>query len=106
MANAPRDLESLEKAVNAAASKAAASWLSFISFATLLMITTGTVTHTQLLFSKPLRLPLVNAELPLSGYFFFAPLFFVIFHFYTMLQIHDLSTKVRAYVRELEEQFP
>jgi hypothetical protein len=43
-----RDLDALEKAVNDAAGRANSLWVSFILFATLVVITTGTVTHKHL----------------------------------------------------------
>jgi hypothetical protein len=41
----PRDLGALEKAVNDAAGRASNLWISFVFFATLIAITTGTVTR-------------------------------------------------------------
>ena len=106
MARDPNDLEALEKAVNEAAGKASGLWLSFISFATLLMITTGTVTHKKLLLEEPLKLPLLNVDLPLISYFVFAPLFFAVFHFYLMLQLDGFAAKMRAYSDMLYAQVP
>ncbi len=106
MAADPKDLGALEKAVNDASGKAGALWLSFISFATLVLITTGTVTHKQLFLEEPLALPLLNAKLPLIGYFVAAPLFFVIFHFYLLLQLEGLATRVRVYDELLRQAHP
>jgi hypothetical protein len=102
----PRDLAGLEKAVNDAAGKAGALWISFIVFATLLIITTGAVTHRHLLLEKALKLPGLGVDVPLISYFIFAPLFFVVFHFYLLLQLEGLAVRTRAYSNVLHELFP
>jgi len=102
----PRDLGALEKAVNDAAGRASNLWISFVFFATLIAITTGTVTHKHLFLELPLKLPVLNVELPLMGYFFAVPLFFVVFHFYMLLQLDGLGAKIEDYNAVLREQHP
>ena len=102
----PRDLGALEKAVNDAAGRASNLWISFVFFATLIAITTGTVTHKHLFLELPLKLPVLNVELPLMGYFFAVPLFFVVFHFYMLLQLDGLAAKIEDYNAVLREQHP
>jgi Pentapeptide repeats (8 copies) len=102
----PRDLGALEKAVNDAAGRASNLWISFVLFATLIAITTGTVTHKHLFLELPLKLPVLNVDLPLMGYFFAVPLFFVVFHFYMLLQLDGLAAKVEDYNAVLREQNP
>src|SRR5262245_22206058 len=106
MGSEPRDLGALEKAVNAAAGRASNLWISFVFFATLIAITTGTVRHKHLFLELPLKLPVLNVELPLMGYFFAVPLFFIIFHFYMLLQLDGLAAKVEDYNAVLREQHP
>src|SRR5690242_4804874 len=93
----PRDLGSLEKAVNDAASRAAAVWLSFIAFSTWLLVSVGTVSHRQLFLEEQLKLPILGVDLPFVGFFLAAPLFFLVFHFYTLLQLQSLAAKVAHY---------
>ena len=102
----PRDLGALEKAVNDAAGRASNLWISFVFFATLIAITTGTVTHKHLFLELPLKLPVLNVELPLIGYFFAVPLFFVVFHFYMLLQLDGLAAKIEDYNAVLREEHP
>jgi hypothetical protein len=102
----PRDLGALEKAVNDAASLARGLWITFVSFATLIAITTGTVTHKHLLLELPLKLPLLNVDLPLIGYFVAVPLFFVVFHFYVLLQLDGLAAKIDDYNALLHDEIP
>jgi uncharacterized protein YjbI with pentapeptide repeats len=102
----PRDLAALEKAVNDAAGRAGSVWLSFITLGTYLLITTGSVTHKHLFLEKELRLPVFAVDLPLVGFFVAGPLLFVIFHFYTLLQLHGLASKIAQYEVVLREAVP
>jgi hypothetical protein len=91
MTTDPRDLSALEKAVNDASGKAATLWISFVTSATVLAITTGTVSHKMLLLEEPVQLPLLNVKLPLLAYFYATPLFFLVYQFYVMLQLDGLA---------------
>jgi hypothetical protein len=102
----PKELAALEKAANEAAGKAGALWLSFISFAILVLITTGTATHRHLLLELPLKLPLLNVDLPLESYFFFTPLIFIVFHFYLLLQLDGLAARTATYNTILHQRYP
>ena len=77
-----------------------------VLFATLVVITTGTVTHKYLFLELPLKLPVLNVDLPLIGYFVALPLFFVVFHFYVLLQLDGLTAKITAYNVVLRQEHP
>src|SRR6266508_4477885 len=102
----PRDVAALEKAVNDAAGRAGSVWLSFITLAAYLIITTGSVTHKHLFLEKELKLPVFAVDLPLVGFFVAGPLLFVIVHFYSMLQLHGLAGKIAQYEVVLREAVP
>jgi hypothetical protein len=95
--NQAGDLSSLQSAVNDASSRAAALWLSFLTFMAYLTMTVGAVTHETLLKQKPIELPVLNVSLPLVGSFWIAPLFFLLFHFYLFLQLVILVRKVASF---------
>ena len=63
------ELSALEGAVNDASSRAASLWLSFLTFMAYLTMTVGAVTHEALLEQKPIKLPVLNVDLPLVGFF-------------------------------------
>jgi hypothetical protein len=75
------DLSSLQGAVNNASSGAAALWLSFLTFMAYLTMTVGAVSHEALLRQTGIQLPVLNVQLPLVGFFWIAPLFFLVFQF-------------------------
>jgi uncharacterized protein YjbI with pentapeptide repeats len=91
------DLSSLQGAVNDASSRAAALWLSFLTFMAYLTMTVGAVTHEALLEQSVIQLPVLNVQLPLVGFFWIAPLFFLLFHFYLFLQLVILVRKVASF---------
>jgi hypothetical protein len=101
--NDARRLGNLEKAVNDAAGKVSVLWTSFITLGAYLFIATGSVTHRDLFLDAAIRLPVLGVELPVTGYFLVAPMIFLIFHFYTLLQLQGLSGKVADYNLILSE---
>jgi uncharacterized protein YjbI with pentapeptide repeats len=96
------DASALMSAVNSASSGAAGLWLSFLTFMAYLTMTVGSVTHLDLLLAKPIKLPVLNVELPLVAFFWIAPLFFLLFHFYLFLQLVMLVRKVATFEEGLE----
>ena len=53
-------LEASRKAVNEVAGRIRGLWLSFILLITYLIITVGAVTHKDLLFENPVKLPVLR----------------------------------------------
>ncbi len=101
----PFDVEALETSLNDSATRVSALWISFLIFGLYLVIAAGTVTHRQLLLEDPIKLPILNIELPLVGFFFLAPILFVIFHAYVLLQVLLLGRTAAAYNEAVEENF-
>ena len=100
--NQTGDLSSLQGAVNDASSRTAALWLSFLTFMAYLTMTVGAVTHEALLKQAGIQLPVLNVQLPLVGFFWIAPLFFLLFHFYLFLQLVILVRKVASFAANLQ----
>src|SRR5689334_17451641 len=78
-------------------------WTSFITVGAYLLIATGSVKHRDLFLDAAIRLPVLGVDLPVTGYFLFAPLIFLIFHFYILLQLAGLAEKVAVYNSVLSE---
>jgi uncharacterized protein YjbI with pentapeptide repeats len=95
------DLSYLLAAVNDDSSRAAALWLSFLTFMAYLTMTVGAVNHEALLRQTAIKLPVLNVDLPLVGFFWIAPLFFLLFHFYLFLQLVILVRKVASFDAKL-----
>lgn len=93
----PFDVEALESAVNDSATRVSTIWISFLIFSLYLLVTATTVTQRQLLLAEPVKLPALNIDLPLWGFFFLAPILFVILHAYVLLQVVLLGRTTAAY---------
>src|ERR1700710_2051606 len=83
----PFDVEALEKSLNDSATRVSTIWVSFLIFSLYLLTAATTVTHRQLLLAEPVKLPVLNIDLPLWGFFFLAPILFITFHAYVLLQV-------------------
>jgi uncharacterized protein YjbI with pentapeptide repeats len=92
-----------KKALEDATAVSRALWLSFLTFGTYLVITFAGVTHRDLLLETPIKLPVLNAPLPLVTFFWVAPILFVIFHLYLLLSLKLLADQVHSYVGHMEE---
>ena len=98
----PFDVAALERALNDSATRVSTIWISFLLFGLYLVIAAGTVTHRQLLLQDPVKLPALNIDLPLVGFFFLAPMLFVVFHLYVLLQVLLLGRTAAAYNEALD----
>jgi len=93
----PFDVEALEKSLNDSATRVSTIWVSFLIFALYLLTAATTVTHKQLFLDEPLKLPVLNIDLPLKGFFFLAPILFVILHAYVLMQVILLGRTAATY---------
>jgi uncharacterized protein YjbI with pentapeptide repeats len=102
----PKDLGELQRALNETAGKASVLWTTFISFQLYLAIAFGSVTHRDLFLENSIKLPLLNVDLSLVGFFVVAPSLLVIFHFYLFLQLLGLAIKAKDYNTLLLQEMP
>ena len=91
------DVGALERSLNNSATRVSTIWVSFLLFSLYLLIAATTVEHRQLLLAEPVKLPVLNIDLPLWGFFFLAPALFVVFHAYVLLQVLLLARTAAAY---------
>ena len=61
------DVQPLEKAINDSAARVSTIWVTYLLFGLYLAATVGNVTARQLLVAAPIRLPVLNIDLPLIG---------------------------------------
>jgi hypothetical protein len=64
-----KDLQALRDAVVDAASVGAGKWYSYLVVLFYLLIAVGGVTHRDLFLGSPVKLPFLNVDLPLLGFF-------------------------------------
>lgn len=98
------DLEAIKKAVDDAASVSGGLWLSYLFVLFYLGVAAGAVTHVDLFFEKPVKLPFLGIELPLVAFFLLTPILFVIVHAYTLVHFVMLTDKAKRYHQALYVQ--
>jgi hypothetical protein len=90
--------------VVAAAGVSAGLWLSYLFVLFYLLVAAGGVTHRDLFLENPVKLPFLNVDLPLRGFFWLGPAIFLVVHAYVLLHFRLLAGKVRVFDRELRAQ--
>jgi uncharacterized protein YjbI with pentapeptide repeats len=97
------DLDAIKKAVDDAASVGGALWFSYLFVLFYLGVAAGAVTHADLFFENPVKLPFLNVELPLLVFFFLSPILFFIAHVYTLVHLVMLTEKTKRLHRALHD---
>src|SRR6266446_4372199 len=98
------DLDALRGAVIDAAGVGAGLWFSYLFVLFYLAVAAGGVTHRDLFFESPVRLPFLNVDLPLKGFFWLGPALFLIIHAYVLLHFVMLAGKVGVFDVQLRAQ--
>jgi uncharacterized protein YjbI with pentapeptide repeats len=98
------DLEEDRAAVVDAAGVSAGLWLSYLFLLFYLLIAEAGVSHRDLFFESPVKLPFLNVDLPLKVFFGFGPALFLIVHTYVLLHFVMLAGKVRMFDIQLRKQ--
>jgi uncharacterized protein YjbI with pentapeptide repeats len=98
----PFNVDALERSLNDSATRVSTLWISFLLFGLYLVVAAGAVTDRQLFLEDPVKLPALNVDLPLLGFFFLTPILFVIFHTYVLIQVLLLARTAAAYNHALD----
>jgi uncharacterized protein YjbI with pentapeptide repeats len=97
-----QDLGEARKALDSATGIARGLWFTFLSLTAYLVISVGSVTHRDLFLETPVRLPLLNVDLPLVTFFWVAPLMFLVIHAYLLLNLKFMSDNAQHYFDEVD----
>jgi hypothetical protein len=95
------DMGPFQIAVNESAARVRGLWLGYIALLAYLFIAVAAVTHRDLLQENPVNLPVLQVKLPLIGFFAVAPMFFLINHFFLLLQLFGLGQRLREFNDEI-----
>jgi len=82
---------------NRASDPASGSWLAFLLLLTYVVVTLAGVSHKALLLNSPVKLPIINADIPLVGFFQYAPLLFLLVYLSLLVQHVVLARKYRKF---------
>lgn len=104
LADKEKDLVALRDAAVESAGVSGPLWISYLFVLLYLAISAGAVTHKDLFLERPVKLPFLGIDLPLTGFFALGPVLFLILHIYVLLHFVLLAGKVAAFDRELSAQ--
>lgn len=91
-----KDIESLLSAVNNSSQHVRNFYVTFLLAGIYIVIIIWSTNDVMLLKKTPVNLPLLNAELPITGFYTFAPYFYLLLHFNLLLQLCLLSDKLHC----------
>ncbi|MGZ5018756.1 MAG: pentapeptide repeat-containing protein, partial [Methylobacter sp.] len=87
-------IEKLLEAANSASQTVAALHVAFLAFVTYLGVIVWGTSHDDLLRISPVKLPILDVELPLTNFYSFVPWMVVLLHFNLLMQLELLSSKL------------
>jgi uncharacterized protein YjbI with pentapeptide repeats/transposase-like protein len=96
------EAEKLLDAANDASGSARNSWLAFIALLAYLLITLGGVSHKDLLLNSPVKLPIINVDIPLFSFFLYALLLLLLVYLALLIQHVVLAGKFRKFTDAIE----
>ena len=93
----PEDAKEFLDEANRASDPAWSSWLAFLLLLTYVVVTLASVSHKALLLNTPVKLPIVNADIPLVGFFQYAPALLLLVYLSLLVQHVVLARKYRKF---------
>lgn len=96
-------IEKLLDSANSASQTVAALHVAFLAFVTYLGVIVWGTTHDDLLRISPVKLPILDVDLPLTTFYSFVPWMVVLLHFNLLMQLELLSCKLWNLDRDLPD---
>ena len=91
------DPKALLAAANSASEKVAALHIVFLAICSYVLVIVFGTTDMDLLVGKGVKLPVVDVEVPIVGFYVLAPYLLVLVHFNLLLSLQLLSRKLYAF---------
>jgi uncharacterized protein YjbI with pentapeptide repeats len=91
------DAKALLAEANGASDNAWSAWLAFLVVLTYVAVTLAGVSHKALLLNSPVKLPIINADIPLVGFFQYAPALLLLVYLSLLIQHVILARKYRRF---------
>ena len=91
------DPKALLDAANSASEKVATLHIAFLALCAYVLVIVFSTTDMDLLIGKGIKLPVVDVEVPIVGFYAVAPYLLVLVHFNLLLQLQLLSRKLYAF---------
>ena len=96
-------IEALLESVNSASQHVRNYYITFLLAGFYIAMIVWSTTDLMLLKDTPVKMPLLEVELPITGFYTFAPYFFLLLHFNLLLQFSLLADKVHRFDRAVIE---
>jgi Pentapeptide repeats (8 copies) len=93
----PDDVKGFLDEANATSEPARTAWLAFLVLLTYVIVTLASVSHKDLLLNSPVRLPIINADIPLVGFFQYAPAMLLLVYLSLLVQHVIVARKYRRF---------
>jgi hypothetical protein len=101
----PDDVKGFLDEANATSEPARTAWLAFLLLIAYVIVTLASVSHKDLLLNSPVKLPIINADIPLVGFFQYAPAMLLLVYLSLLVQHVIVARKYRRFtdaIRPLE----
>src|SRR5262245_59161473 len=98
----PFDVQALEGSINDSATRVSTIWVGFLLFGLYITVAAGATTDRQLLLEEPIKLPILDVNLSVFSFYFLAPLMFVVYHVYLLVQVVLLARTADVYEEAIE----
>jgi uncharacterized protein YjbI with pentapeptide repeats len=93
----PDDVKGFLDEANATSEPARTAWLAFLVLLTYVIVTLASVSHKDLLLNSPVKLPIINADIPLVGFFQYAPAMLLLVYLSLLVQHVIVARKYRRF---------
>ncbi len=100
MARSPKlsaDVKGFLDEANDTSEPARTAWLAFLFLLAYVIVTLASVSHRDLLLNSPVRLPIINADIPLVGFFQYAPAMLLLVYLSLLVQHVIVARKYRRF---------
>jgi Pentapeptide repeats (8 copies) len=100
MARSPKlsaDVKGFLDEANDTSEPARTAWLAFLFLLAYVIVTLASVSHKDLLLNSPVRLPIINADIPLVGFFQYAPAMLLLVYLSLLVQHVIVARKYRRF---------
>jgi uncharacterized protein YjbI with pentapeptide repeats len=107
MARSPKlsaDVKGFLDEANDTSEPARTAWLAFLFLLAYVIVTLASVSHKDLLLNSPVRLPIINADIPLVGFFQYAPAMLLLVYLSLLVQHVIVARKYRRFTDSIIPQ--
>jgi uncharacterized protein YjbI with pentapeptide repeats len=99
-----QNAQALLAAANSASERLAGQHMAFMAVCVYVLVIVFGTTDLDLLIGRGVKLPVINVDVPIAGFYAFAPFLVVLVHFNLLLQLQLLSRELFAFAAAVPEE--